>query len=269
MRIMKRAFVSGFACAVAAGAMVSFAQDDLDSLLSDLESDGKKKPAPAVAKPAEETAPKPAAEEVKPVEAVPALEEVKPAEAPKAEAAPVAAEPAPVAEEPKAESAPVAAVESAPAATEAAPAVAEPATVPVVAEASAPAAEPAPAPVAAKPVVQAPVQEAPKAAVKPALPPDPNAALVSDLMAAESLRREAMDVQAARELTEARQAMSVRDWDLAYKKYSLALNHLNDRADTVEFRYECAQGMAETRYQAGRQALREIGRATGRERRCR
>lgn len=250
MRIMKRAFVSGFACAVAAGAMVSFAQDDLDSLLSDLESDGKKKSAPAVAKPAEEATPKPAAEEVKPVEAVPALEEVKPAAAPKAETASVAAEPAPVAEEPKAEAAPVAAVESAPAATEAAP----------VAEAAPAVAEAAPAPVEAKPVAKAPVAEAPKAAVKPALPPDPNAALVSDLMAAESLRREAMDVQAARELTEAREAMSVRDWDLAYRKYSLALKHLNDRADTVEFRYECAQGMAEARYQAGRQALREGNR---------
>ena len=260
MRIMKRAFVSGFACAVAAGAMVSFAQDDLDSLLSDLESDGKKKSAPAVAKPAEEAAPKPAAEEVKPVEAVPALEEVKPAEAPKAEAAPVAAEPAPAvaAEEPKAEAAPVAAVESAPAATEAAPAAAE-ASAPV-AEAAPAVAEAAPAPVEAKPVAKAPVAEAPKAAVKPALPPDPNAALVSDLMAAESLRREAMDVQAARELTEAREAMSVRDWDLAYRKYSLAQKHLNDRADTVEFRYECAQGMAEARYQAGRQALREGNR---------
>ena len=255
MRIMKRAFVSGFACAVAAGAMVSFAQDDLDSLLSDLESDGKKKSAAAVTKPAEEAAPKSAVEEVKPVEAVPVLEEVKPVEAPKAEAAPVAEVPvavesAPVAEAPKAEAAPVAAVESAPAVTEA---VAEPAPAPAVAE-------PAPAPVAATPVAQAPVQEAPKAAVKPALPPDPNAALVSDLMAAESLRREAMDVQAARELTDARQAMSVRDWDLAYRKYSLALKHLNDRADTVEFRYECAQGMAEARYQAGRQALREGNR---------
>ena len=47
MRIMKRALVSGFACAAVACAMVSFAQDDLDSLLSDLESDGKKKAAPA------------------------------------------------------------------------------------------------------------------------------------------------------------------------------------------------------------------------------
>ena len=255
MRIMKRAFVSGFACAVAAGAMVSFAQDDLDSLLSDLESDGKKKSAPAVTKSAEEAVPKSAVEEVKPVEAVPALEEVKPVEAPKAESAPVAEVPvavesAPVAEAPKVESAPVAAVESAPAATEA---VAEPATAPAVTE-------PAPAPVAAKPAAQDPVQEAPKAAVKPALPPDPNAALVSDLMAAESLRREAMDVQAARELTEARQAMSVRDWDLAHRKYSLAFKHLNDRADTVELRQECAQGMAEARYQAGRQALREGNR---------
>ena len=68
MRIMKRALVSGFACAAAACAMVSFAQDDLDSLLSDLESDGKKKSAPAIAEPAAEVAPQPAAEEVKPVE---------------------------------------------------------------------------------------------------------------------------------------------------------------------------------------------------------
>ena len=281
MRIMKRAFVSGFACAVAAGAMVSFAQDDLDSLLSDLESDGKKKSAPAAVKPAEEVAPKPVAEEVKPVEAVPALEEVKPVEEPKAEAAPVAVEPAPAAEEPKAEAAPLAVAEPA-AAAEAAP---------VAAEASAPVAEAAPAvaeaaPVKVEPVAQAAAEEAPKVAVKPdekgasekdvanflsdlasvpgevkpALPPDPNAALVSDLMAAESLRREAMDVQAARELTEARAAMSADDWDLAHRKYSLAFKHLNDRADTVELRQECAQGMAEARYQAGRQALREGNR---------
>ena len=268
MRIMKRAFVSGFACAAAACAMVSFAQDDLDSLLSDLESDGKKKPAPAVVKPTEEVASKPAVEEAKPVEAVPALEEVKPVEAPKAESVPAVAETAPAAVEtvsapvesaPAAvEPAPVAAVEAAPAVAESAPAaapapVAEPVSAPVAEES-------APAPVAAQPVAQAPVQEAPKAVVKPALPPDPNAALVSDLMAAESLRREAMDVQAARELTEAREAMSARDWDLAYKKYSLAKKHLNDRADTVEFRYECAQGMAEARYQAGRQAFREGNR---------
>ena len=295
MRIMKRAFVSGFACAAAACAMVSFAQDDLDSLLSDLESDGKKKPAPAVVEPTAEAAPAPVVEEVKPVEAVPALEEVKPVEEPKSEPAAAVAEPAPAVEvaksedapaveAPKAEPAPAAEAEPAPAAE------AEPAPV-AVAEAAPAEAKPAekgasekevanflddlarvpgeakPEPAVAKEpeaptpeVAAAPVKAEPKVEVKPALPPDPNAALVSDLMAAESLRREAMDAQAARELSDARDAMSSRDWDLAHRKYSLAFKHLNDRADTVELRRECAQGMAEARYQAGRQALREGNR---------
>ena len=287
MRIMKRAFVSGFACAAAACAMVSFAQDDLDSLLNDLESDGKKKTAPAVAKPAEAAVQ--AAEEAKPAaESVPALEEVKPVEEPKAEsevAAPVAAvAPAPVAEAPAvAESAP-AAVEAAPAAVaEAKPAEAgasekevasflddlarvpgqsKPETVTTAAETTpaapvtpAVAADPKSAPAEAKSVAANP-----KAEAKPALPPDPNAALISDLMAAESLRREAMDMQAARELTEAREAMSDRDWDVAHQKYALAFKHLNDREDAIELRRECAQGMAEARYQAGRQALKEGNR---------
>ena len=79
-------------------------------------------------------------------------------------------------------------------------------------------------------------------------------------MAAESLRREAMDAQAARELADARQAMDDGDWDIAYSKYSLAFKHMNDREDTVALRRECAQGMAEARYQAGRQALKEGNR---------
>ena len=295
MRIMKRAFVSGFACAAAACAMVSFAQDDLDSLLSDLESDGKKKPAPAVVEPAAEAAPAPVVEEVKPVEAVPALEEVKPVEEPKSEPAAAVAEPAPAVEvaksedapaieAPKAEPAPAAEAEPAPAAeaeaapvavAEAAPAEAKPAEkgasekevanflddlarVPGEAKPEAAAVKEPEAPKSE--VAVAPVKAEPKVEVKPALPPDPNAALVSDLMAAESLRREAMDAQAARELSDARDAMSSRDWDLAHRKYSLAFKHLNDRADTVELRRECAQGMAEARYQAGRQALREGNR---------
>ena len=76
-------------------------------------------------------------------------------------------------------------------------------------------------------------------------------------MTAESLRREALDMQAAQELSEAREAMSARDWETAYRKYSLAFKHLNDRPDSVELRRECAEGMATARYQAGRQALRE------------
>ena len=308
MRIMKRALVSSFACAAVACAMVSFAQDDLDSLLNDLESDGKKAAAPAEAKPAE-PAPQPAVVEEKPAEA-PALEEIKPVEqkpapaaeepapAPVAEAAKepapapaeTAAEPAPVAAaEPAAEPAPVAAAEPAPAAEPAKvaevkpaeagatekevsnflddlarvpgeskpaapePAPAEPAPA-AVAEAAPAAAAPAPVAAAAPAAAPAPV------AAAPAVPADPNAELVSDLMAAESLRREAMDMQAARELTDAREAMEADDWDTAYKKYALAFKHLNNRADTVELRRECAQGMAEARYQAGRQALKEGNR---------
>ena len=261
MRIMKRAFVSGFACAAAACAMVSFAQDDLDSLLNDLESDGKKKAAPAVAKPAEAAVQ--AAEEAKPAaESVPALEEVKPVEEPKVvEAAPVAetavAEAAPAAESaPAAEAAPVAVAEAKKPAESGAsekevanflddlarvPGQAKSEAAPAVAEVTpAPAAAAAPAPVAKEPV-------------------DPNAALVSDLMATESLRREAMDIQAARELSDAREAMSARDWDLAHRKYSLAFKHLNDREDTVALRRECAQGMAEARYQAEYPSLRDGG----------
>ena len=284
MRIMKRAFVSSFACAAVACAMVSFAQDDLDSLLSDLESDGNKKPAATEVKTAAEEPAQPAAEESKPAEAVPALEEEKPAEVA------VVAEPASEAEAPKAE--PVAEVAkaepvAAEAATEAEAPKSEPAAeVAEVAAAEPKASKPAEAGATEKEVatflddlarvpgeskaepaaVVAEAAPAPASATTPAapaataVPADPNAALVSDLMAVESLRREAMDAQAARELEKAREAMSDGQWDEAYRNYSLAFKHLNDRADTVALRRECAQGMAEARYQAGRQALKEGNR---------
>ena len=49
MSIIKRILAPSVVCAAVACAMVAFAQDDLDNLLKDLESDGKK--------PAAETAP--------------------------------------------------------------------------------------------------------------------------------------------------------------------------------------------------------------------
>ena len=262
MRIMKRLLVCGFACASVVCAMVAFAQDDLDNLLNDLESDGKKAAAPAEA-PAE----------VKPVEE-------------KKEAAPVAEETSAAAEKP-AESAPAAAPAEAPAEVKPveekkeAEAEVQPAAAPAVAEAQ----EPKPAESAsdggsassldslarvpgekkaadgqsAVEAAPAPVQsaEASVATASEAAPVGPDAALISDLMTAEALRREAMDAQAVRELTDARAAMGARDWENAYRKYSLAAKHLNDRADSAELRKECAQGMAEARYQAGRQAFRE------------
>ena len=231
---------------------------------------------------------------------MPVLEDAKPAEEPKEESAPAVAEAAPAVSESAPavteDAASPAVAEAAPAVAEPAPAVAEAAPAAVEAEPVAevaqakpaesgatdkevsnflddlarvpgeakPVAEPAPAVAEAAPSVAesapAPAAVAPKAEVAPAAPVDPNAALISDLMASESLRREAMDVQAARELNDAREAMSDRDWDLAHRKYSLAFKHLNDRADTVELRRECAQGMAEARYQAGRQALKDGNR---------
>jgi len=259
MRITKSFFVSGFACASVICAMVAFAQDDLDNLLNDLESDGKKsaaaapaevsapaEPAPAAAEPAaaSEEEVKPAAEEKKETVEAPAeapAETPAPAEAaaPVAEATAPAAAPAEQKAVAKAEPA-----ETGASGSEVSNFLDDLASVPGEKKSGAAATAAAPA--------AAPVQTA----VAPAAT-DPNAALISDLMAAEALRREALDSQAARELTEARDAMSNRDWDVAYRKYSLAFKHLNDRADSVELRKECAQGMAEARYQAGRQAFRE------------
>ena len=47
MSNIKRLLALSFVCAAVAGAMVAFAQDDLDNLLKDLESDGKKSAEPA------------------------------------------------------------------------------------------------------------------------------------------------------------------------------------------------------------------------------
>ena len=292
MSIIKRILAPSVVCAAVACAMVAFAQDDLDNLLKDLETDGKKPAAaPAAAEPA---AAEPATTE--PAATEPAAEEKKEAVAEAAPAAEPAATPAvtePVAAEPAAEEKKETVAEAAPAAEPAAtPAATEPVAEEkkeVVAEA-APAAEPAAAPaVAAKPAEQGASEtevasflddlarvpgekKSSAAAASSAVagsasvaPADPDAALVSDLMAAESLRREALDLQAARELTDARSAMAARDWETAYRKYSLAFKHMNDRADSVPLRRECAQGMAEARYQAGRQAYRENDFETARQ----
>ena len=279
MITVKRLVVPGMVCAAMAGAMVAFAQDDLDNLLKDLESNGAK-PAAAETKkePANVPAPAVADEVVEKKEETPAAEEKK-VEEPVAEAAPASAAEEKKPEETVAEAAPAAGEKAgepkAEAATEAVAVKVEAKEEkkPVEAEAA----------VAAKPAEKgaseaevanflddlarvpgdgkkaanaAPAPAKAAVAVVVAKPADPDAELISDLMATESLRREAMDAQAKREVMAARDAMSGRDWDTAYRKYSLAFKHLSDRADSVEFRRECAQGMAEARYQAGRQAYR-------------
>ncbi len=222
MRAKKKFAALSAACVSLVIATSVVAQDDLNDLL-DLD-----------ATPSKKTEAKPAA--VKSAEAKPVAAEVKPVVAEKKaaeEAKPVVAEAKPI-EAPK----PVVAgkvkpAEAAPKAAEKAPDLSDL----VVAE--------------KKPVV----------AAKPAEPPHPEAELISDLVTTETLRRNALDKQASKELGVARAAMEARDWDTAYKQYRLALNHMNGREDSAGLRKECRQGMAESKYRAAKQALKEGDRA--------
>lgn len=249
MRANKTLAVLGAACLSLAFAASVVAQDDLDDLLDIGNAKPEKK---AEVKPAE--APKPA-------EAAPKVEAPKPAtpakkvEAPKAET-PKPAASAPKVEEPKVEApkpaAPVA--EFAPKAEEK---PAEPAPAPKADEKPA---EPNLGDLELKPEEAKP---APKAEAKPAEPPHPEAELISDLMATEEIRRQSLDKQADREMDLGRKALAERDWDTMYKQYYLAWQHLNDRADSAEKRRECTRQMAEAKYQAAKQALRESDREGG------
>ena len=259
MRAKKTFAALSAACFSLVVATSVVAQDDLNDLLDLDAKPAAKKAAPApteekpetdvkeAEKPAEAAKPaieKPAEEESKPAEekAKPAVAESKPAEEPAAEKP---------AEEPAAEK---------PAEEEAKPAVAE--TKPVgasvslddlmVTPATKPAEEDKPAVAETKPTV---------AAVKPVEEPaHPEAALISDLVATETLRRQALDAQASKELGVARAAMEARDWETAYKQYRLANAHMNDREDSAALRKECRQGMAEAKYRAAKQALKESDR---------
>ncbi len=251
--------------ALCAFGSVAIAQDDLDDLLNDLESDKVETPTPA--KPAE------AAVEEEAPEAPAASEEV--AETPEAPAAPAAEEKAEVAQDESAaeEEAPEASVASAAEAkTEVAQAEpAEPAE-PAEEEApEAPAAEPAAdtskvagalnlldelaaeeaaddeaAPAAST----ANVTPKPTPKATPKAPVDPDAELLANIRATEKLRREAYNAQAQREIEEARQAMDDEDYRTAARHYGNASNLLNDSQASAEMRRECEQGVAECLYRA-------------------
>ena len=241
MRAKKTFAALGAACASLMIATSAVAQDDLEDLLSDVDVQPTKaaaaKPAPEEKKEAAKPAEEAKAEAPKPAEEKPAAEE----KAEKAEEKPAAAEAKP-AEEAKAEE-----VEERPTTAEAKPAEEKPAAEVKVEEA-----EEKPAAAEAKPVVEKKAE-----AAKPAAHPD--AELVSDLVATETLRREAMDKQAAKELGEARAAMEARDWETAFRQYRFAHAHLSDRA--APLRKECLQGMAEAKYRAAKEALKEGDRA--------
>lgn len=153
-----------------------------------------------------------------------------------AEASAPAAEEKPVAEEAKVE-------EPAPAAAEEEKPAEEP-----VAEAK-PAEESAPA------VAEEAKPAEPVAEVKPVeeKPVNSDAELIENLRTTEKLRREALDKQAAREINEARQAMSDAEYDEAVRHYGNAMKLLNDRQSSTNLRRECETGVAEGLYRAALQ----------------
>ena len=217
----------------------SVVADDLDDLLND---DPKPPKKAEIAKPVEPNNSAPVAKQAEPAPAEPA----KPAVA-KPDVKPVPAKP--VAPEAK----------PAPAPAKPAPAPAKPAE-PAIDDLDPLNDAPAKAAPAAKPEVK-PAEPVPE--VKPAEPPHPDAELISDLMETEKLRRQSLDNQADKEMDLGKKALAERDWDTMYKQYYLAWQHLNDRADSAEKRRECTRQMAEAKYQAAKQALRESDREGG------
>ena len=224
----------GAACVSLVLATSAVAQNDLDDLLGDLDTPSAKKEEPA--KPAPE-APKPAPEKK---EAEKAVAEEKPAAAEKS-----VEEEKPAAEQKPAEEAKVAAAGK--------PTEAKPAEEAKVAEAEKEAEE-KPAETEKPVAEQKPAQNKIEPVVEPV---NKDAALISDLVATETLRRQALDAQANKELGVARAAMEARDWETAFKQYRFALAHLSDREDAAQWRRECRQGMAEAKYRAAKQALKE------------
>ena len=214
------------AMAFAVVSMSAVAQDDLDSLLKDLESEsGGKAAAPAKAESipeaedkVEEKAEEKAAVEEKAEEKTEAVAEAKPEEKAEEKAETVAeAEPEEKAEEKTEEK------------TEA------------VAE--------------AKPEEK--TEE--KAEVAQTAVASGDAELIENIRNTELVRRKALDVQAKREIDLARQNMASEEYDEAVRHYGLALKLLNDRQSSKDFRKECDVGIAEGLYRAALQEY-DLGR---------
>ena len=97
-------------------------------------------------------------------------------------------------------------------------------------------------------------------AVAPAKPPTEEEKLLSDIQTIEELRRDSLKMHALKELEEARAARLRRDWDTAFMKFRLANEEFKMEAQSPEFQKECAEGMAEAKYEAAKQALKESNR---------
>ncbi len=87
--------------------------------------------------------------------------------------------------------------------------------------------------------------------------------LISDLSATEALSRRAQQQQAMHEIAAARKAMEASDYEEAYRQYSLASSHLNERLTPHEVKRECKTGMAEAKFQLAKLHLRDGDREGG------
>ena len=246
MNYFKRISAAVAVAAMLAATSSLVAQDDLDDLLADLEGET----AGVAAAPAEE-APAAAEEEPAATAEEPAADE--PAEAADEEPAATAEEPADEADEPVVTAEEPSADEPA---DEEEPA-AEPSDTEVkgllsaIAEAGGEEAPAAEEPVAAEaPAKVADVPPAPKAPSAKSKFSGPDAELLANIDATEKVRRQAFDMQAKREILEARTAMGAKDYLEAVRHYRIASKLLNDSASSASLRKECLQGIAEGYYQA-------------------
>ena len=270
----KKILALGAAVALVSCASFVSAQDDLDALLKDLESEtpaaeaeaakpAEAEPAPAEeAAPAAEEAPAPESPEAPEAEEAPAPETPETPEAPEEEEAP--AEEAPAAEAPEAPET----LEEEEAPAEEAPAAETPESPETPEEEEAPAEE---APAAETPESpetpeeEAPAEEAaPESPETPDIPAAPAQAadatkekdeLLENIITAETNRRLQRDVQARKEMNEARLCMKTEEYLEAEKHYSTAEKLLGDIPANKALRKECVQGSGEAFLRAAKQEL--------------
>jgi len=100
-----------------------------------------------------------------------------------------------------------------------------------------------PAPAAEEPVAQTTAPVEAKAARK-------DGKLIDEILTTEKLRREAMDVQAMREIREAKDAMASGEYVEAVRHYGIAVKLLNDSPTAMRYKSECTEGIAEGLYKA-------------------
>ena len=73
---------------------------------------------------------------------------------------------------------------------------------------------------------------------------------IDEILTTERLRREAMDVQAMREIREAKEAMAGGEYVEAVRHYGIAVKLLNDSPTAMRYKSECTEGIAEGLYRA-------------------